>query len=96
MLEKYAIDELLNNDDCYMKCDVYVKDNNYYIDIDAPGYDKNNLLVEYNNGYIAVTVTKKEIKEDNKKYIKKERCYGVYKRQFYVGDIDTTKINSNE
>lgn len=93
---KYIIDEFFDENDinvCNMKCDVYLKDNQYYIDIDAPGYEKSGLKVEYSNGYVSVTGTKKQISsEDLKKYIKKERCYGVYKRQFYVGEIDSSKI----
>lgn len=93
---KYIIDEFFDDNDlniCNMKCDVYLKDNNYHIDIDVPGYEKTGLKVEYNSGYISVTGTKKQISsEELKKYIKKERSYGVYKRQFYVGEIDSSKI----
>lgn len=94
----YIIDEFFDDSDlniCNMKCDVYLQDNNYYIDIDVPGYEKSALKVEYSNGYLSVTGTKKQLSsEELKKYIKKERCYGVYKRQFYVGEIDSSKINA--
>lgn len=93
---KYIIDEFFDENDlniCNMKCDVYMKDEKYYIDIDVPGYDKTGLKVEYSNGYVSVTGTKQQINnEEMKKYIKKERSYGVYKRQFYVGEIDPAKI----
>lgn len=93
---KYIIDEFFDENDlniCNMKCDVYMKDDLYYIDIDVPGYDKTGLKVEYSNGYVSVTGTKQQISsEELKKYIKKERSYGVYKRQFYVGEIDSSKI----
>ena len=51
---KYIIDEFFDDNDlniCNMKCDVYLKDNNYHIDIDVPGYEKTCLKVEYSNGY---------------------------------------------
>lgn len=93
---KYIIDEFFDDNDvniCNMKSDVYLKDNNYYIDIDVPGYEKNALKVEYSNGYLSITGTKKQISnEELSKYIRKERCYGIYKRQFYVGDVDASKI----
>ena len=95
---KYIIDEFFDENDiniCNMKCDVYLNNNEYHIDIDAPGYEKSGLKVEYSNGYVSVTGTKKQItNEEMKKYIKKERCYGVYKRQFYVGEIDSSKITA--
>lgn len=92
MQEKYVIDEYFDDTLSQMKCDIYMKDNNYYIDIDAPGYDKTNLLVEYSSGYISVTLNRKQSEDQLKKYLKKERNYGIYKRQFYVGDIDVSKI----
>lgn len=93
---KYIIDEFFDESDvnvCNMKCDVYLENDNYHIDIDVPGYEKSGLKVEYSNGYVSVTGTKKQItNEELKKYVKKERSYGVYKRQFYVGEIDSSKI----
>ena len=93
--EKYIVDEFFDDMDinvCNMKCDIYEKGNYYYIELDVPGYSKEGLKVEYANGYITVIGTKNEEKnEDNRKYIRKERSYGVYKREFYVGEIDYTK-----
>ena len=67
-----------------MQCDVYEKDNNYVIELDVPGYTRENLKLEYSNGYISVIGDKYEEKEQNdKKYIRKERTYGLYKRDFY-------------
>lgn len=78
-----------------MQCDVYEKDNNYVIELDVPGYTRENLKLEYSNGYISVIGDKYEEKEQNdKKYIRKERTYGLYKRDFYVGKIDHKKIDA--
>ena len=35
-----------------MKCDVYEKDGNYYIEADMPGMDKKDVSVSYNDGYL--------------------------------------------
>ena len=96
MLSNYMVDEFFDDNDvnvCNMKCDIYEKDNGYMIELDVPGYDKSSLKVEYSNGYVSVLGSKKEETVDkNKKYIRRERNYGVYKRQFYVGEIDYAKI----
>lgn len=96
MFEDYIIDDVIEkNMPNSMLCDVYEKDDNYIIELDVPGYNKENLKVEYSNGYISIIGTKKDSKEEaNRKYIRKERVYGMYKRDFYVGKIDYNKVNA--
>ena len=96
MFEDYIIDDIgEKNPINSMLCDVYEKDNDYVIELDVPGYSKENLKVEYNNGYISIIGTKKNLSEENNyKYIRKERVFGVYKRDFYVGKIDYNKVNA--
>ncbi len=81
------------DDDSYMKTDIYEMDNKYYIEIDLPGFKKENLQVIFSHGYITV-VASKQIEETDKNFIKRERTYGSYKREFYVGNVDYSKINS--
>lgn len=89
------IDDILDSDISYMKCDIYEMDDKYHIEIDLPGFKRDNLHIEFNNGCLVVFANKKDINDSNiKNYIKRERTYGVYKREFYVGDIDYTKINA--
>ena len=86
------IDDILDND-TYMKCDIYDDLDKYYIEIDLPGFKRDNLNIEFNNGYLTVLASKKDI--DTKKeinYIKRERTFGVYKRDFYIGNVDYSKI----
>lgn len=71
-----------------MKCDIYEKDDNYYIEMDMPGFNKENINVDCDNGYLTVTANHEKKKDEEKKnYIRRERSYGSYQRQFYVGDI---------
>lgn len=96
MLENNGFDDIFDDSDqnvCNMKCDIYEHENTYIIELDVPGYDRNSLKIEYLNGYISVMgekVNNNVIKD--RKYLRKERNYGLYKRQFYVGDIDYNKI----
>ena len=46
-----------------MKTDVKEKEGNYVLEIDVPGYDKEDIQIELNNGYITVTATRNEEKE---------------------------------
>ena len=50
-----------------MKTDVQEVDGNYLLEIDVPGYDKENIQLELNDGYLTVTATKNE---DNENFIK--------------------------
>ena len=70
-----------------MKTDVKEKDGNYVLEIDVPGYDKEDIQIELNDGYITVTATKNEEKEDkSSKYLKRERFTGMCSRSYYAGD----------
>ena len=78
-----------------MKCDVYEKDGNYNIEIDIPGFDKENIKVECENGYLTISAQKNEEENDEgKNYIRRERRSGSFSRSFYVGDIDSDKIDA--
>lgn len=72
-----------------MKTDIKEKGNNYIIEVDLPGYEKENIEIEMENGYLKVTAkTGKDIDEsdEEERYIHKERFYGECSRSFYVGD----------
>ena len=70
----------------FMRADIYEKDNRYAIDIDLPGLSKDNIKVNYDNGYITVEAFKHEEKRSLDKYIRKERFIGEIKRSFYIGN----------
>ena len=68
-----------------MKTDVKEKEGNYVLEIDVPGYDKEDIQIELNNGYITVTATRNEEKEDkSSKYLKRERFTGMCSRSYYA------------
>ena len=80
-----------------MKCDVYEKDGKYNIEVDIPGYNKDEVKIEAKDGYLTISAEKKieknEEKED-KKYFYHERRYGKVERSFYIGDMDQDKIKA--
>lgn len=90
------MDEGTDNFDV-MKCDVYEKDGAYHIEADIPGFKKDEISVDCEDGYVTITAeknTENEEKDENKRYIKRERFYGKTVRKFYVGDVDSEKINA--
>lgn len=73
----------------FMKTDVKEKDGNYVLEIDIPGYSKEDIKIELENGYLTVTAAKAEKKEEEDKqshYIHQERFYGTCSRSYYAGE----------
>lgn len=71
-----------------MKTDIKEKGDKYIIDIDLPGYDKENIDLEIEDGYLKVTAkVDKNVDEsdEDEKYIHQERFYGECSRSFYIG-----------
>ena len=71
-----------------MKTDIKEKKDKYVIDIDLPGYEKDGIKVEIQDGYLTVyaKVDKSEDDSEKGKYVRKERYTGECSRSFYVGD----------
>ena len=69
-----------------MKVDIKENNHDFYLFVDLPGFKKENLTLDLTNGYLTITGNKTIDKEENKKYIRKERFYGTVSRSFYVGD----------
>lgn len=72
-----------------MKTDIKEKKDKYIIDIDLPGYEKEDIKIEIEDGYLTVHGNvKKELEDDKEKgkYMRKERYVGECSRSFYVGD----------
>ena len=92
-----AIDQFFENEGNKMKCDIYEKDNTYHVEMDIPGFKKDEIKVECNKGNLVITAEKeenKEDKDDDKKYIRRERTYGKYSRSFYLGDVNEEGIEA--
>ncbi|MBR3693252.1 MAG: Hsp20/alpha crystallin family protein [Erysipelotrichales bacterium] len=70
-----------------MKCDIVKKDGNYILDIDLPGYSKEDIELSLEDGYLTISAKQESTKEENNQgYIHKERYVGTSSRSFYVGD----------
>ena len=71
-----------------MKTDIKEKKDKYEIEMDLPGYEKDDIKIEIQDGYLTVhaKVNKNEDEKEDGKYVRKERYIGECSRSFYVGD----------
>ena len=74
-----------------MKTDVKETDKGYEVDVDLPGFKKDEIHLELNDGYLTISAEKSMEKDDeNKKgkILRQERYVGVMQRSFYVTEED--------
>lgn len=72
-----------------MKTDIRESEAGYEVDIDLPGFKKDEINAQLENGYLTISAAKgldKDEKDENGKYIRRERYAGSMSRSFYVGD----------
>ena len=100
-MRKYYLDSIFDdfldrNDQMdVMKCDIYEKGGNVHIELEVPGFNKNDIKLDVEDGILTVVAHNHEEKEEkDKNYYRKERTYGTYKRQFNVGKVSEDQINA--
>lgn len=72
-----------------MKTDVRETENGYELDIDLPGCKKEDVKAELKDGYMTISAERQmsdDTKDENGKYLRRERYYGSCSRSFYVGE----------
>lgn len=78
-----------------MKCDIYEKGGEVHIELDVPGFNKEDVKVDLDDGILTIAASKHEDKEEKEKnYYRKERSFGSFKRQFNVGNVKENDINA--
>ena len=80
-----------------MKTDVRETENSYELDIDLPGFKKDEIHVDLKDGYLFIQASKSlDRNEQNQegKYIRQERYSGACSRSFYVGDIKPNEVSA--
>ena len=77
------------NRNVMMKSDIKELENSYLLEVELPGFTKEEIKAEVNNGYLIIEATHNENKDEKDKegkYIRKERYSGHCTRSFYVGE----------
>ena len=80
-----------------MKTDVKDVNDHYEVAVDLPGFQKDEVNVELENGYLTISAAKgldKDQKDDEGHYIRQERYSGSCSRSFYVGDIQPEDLHA--
>ena len=75
-----------------MRTDVHEHEDHYEVDVDVPGFKKDEITLELQNGYLTVTAAKgldQDTTTRKGKVIRQERYAGALQRSFYVGDALT-------
>jgi len=94
---KSFFDLPLVNTSNILKTNIRKEGDNYIYEIDVPGYNKEDVNVSYDDGYLIVearTTSESKKNYSNETYIRQERYTGTCSRSFYVGEIDENKISA--
>lgn len=78
-----------------MKTDIKEREREYEMDIEVPGFEKKDINLSLENGYLTVSVRRQEEEKGDKKenYLRRERCFSM-SRSYYVGDVKETDIKA--
>jgi HSP20 family molecular chaperone IbpA len=72
-----------------MKTDIRENETGFELDIDLPGYKKEDVKAQLKDGYLTISAESKQVndeKDEKGKFIRRERFYGTCSRSFYVGE----------
>lgn len=82
----------VDSESTFMKTDIKETEKEYVLDVEMPGYDKNDISLNFENGYLTVSA-KKAAKSEDTHYIRRERATSC-SRSYYMGDVDKTQIKA--
>ena len=80
-----------------MKTDVRETENTYEVDVDLPGFQKDEIHLELRDGYLTISASKgldKDQEDQKGRYIRQERYAGALSRSFYVGDVEPDQVSA--
>ena len=78
--------------DSMMKTDIQDNDSDYLLEVELPGFRKEDIKAELKDGYLTISAAREENKEEkdkNNKFVRRERFTGSCRRSFYVGESIT-------
>lgn len=79
-----------------IKSDVYEKDGKMYVEMEAPGYTKEDISISIDKGELSISFEKTSEEEENKKYLHRERkSYSKVTRTFFLGDVNEEEVSAS-
>ena len=97
MFQDFFNDDILSpfTEANHFKADIRETPDEYLIQAELPGVEKNDINIEYNNNCLTIHAVRKEEHEETKdNFIRKERHYGEVSRSFCVNNIDKAQIQA--
>lgn len=87
LFDTFFSDSMFRDNKHLMRTDIKEDENGYDLEIEMPGFNKENINLSLNDGYLTIEaeIKQKENSEDENHYIRRERFYGSVKRSYYVG-----------
>nr|WP_246346047.1 Hsp20/alpha crystallin family protein [Catenisphaera adipataccumulans] len=85
----HLFDDFFSTDSNLLRTDIHEKDGNYVLNMEVPGYRKEDIQIELKDGYLNITANKSSDsseKDDQGRVVRKERYSGTCSRSFYIGD----------
>lgn len=79
------------------RTDIRDEGEKYVMEAELPGFSKDDIKIDINDDYLVISAEKsseKEDKDDNGKYIRRERTTGSYKRSFGISDVKSDEISA--
>lgn len=86
------------NKSAVMKTDVSLKDGQYLLDMELPGFNKEDIHIDLKDGYLNISASRNvnnEEKDDKGNIVRQERYNGSCSRSFYVGDVKEEDIKAS-
>ena len=79
-----------------VKTDVYEKEGKLYVEMEAPGFTKEDIDISLDKGTLSVSFVKESSEEENKKFLHRERkSYSKITRSFYLGEVDEDSVEAS-
>ena len=76
-----------------MRTDIKETEKSYLMEIELAGFDKKDVALSFEKGYLTISAEKTETEEENQTYLRRERLAKV-SRSYYIGDVNKDKIKA--
>jgi len=91
--------DFFGNETSFNSCKTDVKDegDKYVLEADLPGFDKQDISLDIDGGFLTLTAehsAETEDKDSGGRYIRRERSYGSYRRSFDISGVNADKIDA--
>ena len=82
----------VDSESSFMKTDIKETDKSYILDVEMPGFDKKDISLKFESGYVTISAKKENVNEEGR-YIRRERAQS-FSRSYYMGDVDEKQIKA--